>query len=242
MKSLREYSLNIPEQEYHDLPYWSYSTIAKYAREGFGAIATLHQKTTPTSSMEFGSLFDSFITKGKKTLDEYAVDDTQCMPKEKAVFDWLLSHNHTEPFDSIATSDLNTAIELCDYYKNRKPETRIEQLSRSSAYYDVRRRGKKIVSIDDWNDAKEMYQVFRNDNYLKTLFGTKDENGIEYIYQSQFKTEWNIDGESITVKIMPDLLIVNHNDKTIRPVDLKTSSMPAYNFAESFVKYRYRLS
>ena len=38
---------------------------------------------------------------------------------------------------------------------------------------------------------------------------------------------------------MFDLLVVNHKDKTIQPVDLKTSSMPAYDFAEHFVKMRY---
>lgn len=38
---------------------------------------------------------------------------------------------------------------------------------------------------------------------------------------------------------MFDLLVVNHKEKTIQPVDLKTSSMPAYDFPEHFVKMRY---
>lgn len=38
---------------------------------------------------------------------------------------------------------------------------------------------------------------------------------------------------------MPDLLVVNHKEKTIQPVDLKTSSVPAYSFGDNFIKYRY---
>lgn len=242
MKSLTSYSLNIPEQEYHDLPVWSHSLIADYARNGFSSLSTLHDKKSPTPSMEFGSLFDSMITQGKKTLDEYVVDDTICAPKEKSVFDWLLSHNHTEPFNEISSSELDIAIESCDYYKNRKPETRREQLEKASAYYDVRRQGKKLVSKEDWDDALEMYRVFRSDPYLRELFGTKNTDKIEYIYQAQFRIRWILDEKQIDVKIMPDLLVVNHAEKTIQPVDLKTSAMPAYNFAENFVKYRYRLN
>ena len=242
MNSLIKHSLNISEQEYHELPVWSHSLIADYARNGFGSLATLHDKKAPTPSMEFGSLFDSMITKGKKTLDEYVVDGTACAPKEKSVFDWLLSHGHTEPFKEIEFNELDIAMESCDYYKNRKPETRREQLEKASAYYDVRRQGKKLVSKEDWDDAIEMYRTFRSDPYLKELFGTKNSKDKEYIYQAQFMVPWIIDGKQIDVKIMPDLLVVDHKEKTIQPVDLKTSSMPAYNFAENFVKYRYRHS
>ena len=39
---------------------------------------------------------------------------------------------------------------------------------------------------------------------------------------------------------MPDLLVVNHKEKTIQPVDLKTSSLPAYDWwGKNFLKYRY---
>ena len=87
--SLADYSLNLPEEQYHDYPAWSYSIIAKYAKDGFSSIATLHDKVTPTPSMEFGSLFDSILTKGKKTLDDYAVVDFNVPDAEKKVLDAL---------------------------------------------------------------------------------------------------------------------------------------------------------
>lgn len=239
MKSLKDYSLNLPEQEYHDLPCWSYSTIAKYARNGFSAIATLHDKMKPTPEMEFGSLFDSFITKGKQTLNDYAVADFSVPPAEKGVLDYLATTSTISHFDEVEMQDVLNAAETVGYQSKWKPQTRYEKISNYSDYYDTLKSGKKLVSKADWDDAMEMYKVFREDPYLKKLFGTKNTDEIEYIYQAQFKTTFNTGFEAIDVKIMPDLMVVNHKEKTIRLVDLKTSSMPAYDFPEHFVKMRY---
>lgn len=239
MKSLKDYSLNLPEQEYHDLPYWSYSTIAKYARNGFSAIATLHDKMKPTPEMEFGSLFDSFITKGKKTLDEYIMCDITVPPAEKGVLDVLSSTCTYENFDEVPMHDVINAAETVSYQPKWKPDTRYAHISEYAKYYNTVKSGKKLVPKADWDDAVEMYRIFREDPYLKTIFCTKSTEEVEYLYQLQFCVPWLIEGEDVKVKCMFDLLIVNHKDKTIRPVDLKTSSMPAYDFPEHFVKMRY---
>ena len=239
MKSLKDYSLNLSEQEYHDYPAWSYSVIAKYAKDGFSALSTLHDKTAPTPSMEFGSLFDSILTKGRATLDEYVVDDTTCPPAEKNVFDTLIAKGHHEPFREVFTRDLVNTMEECGFYKTLKESTRLEKLEKASAYYENRRSGKKVVSSADWEDAIEMARIFRCDDYLKDLFGTKNTDDVEYIYQAQFLVNEVVEGEDVVVKFMPDLLVVNHKEKTIQPVDLKTSAMPAYDFASNFIKYRY---
>lgn len=237
--SLRDYSLNLPEQEYHDLPYWSYSTIAKYARNGFSAIATLHDKVKPTPEMEFGSLFDSFITKGRKTLDEYAVVDFTVPPAEKGVLDVLAATSSYTHFDEVPMYDVINAAETVSYQPKWKPDTRYSHICEYAKYYDTIKSGKKLVSKQDWDDALEMYRVFRSDAYLKDIFGAKDTDDVEYIYQAQFKIDTVIKGETVTVKIMPDLIVVNHTQRTIQLVDLKTSSMPAYDFPEHFVKMRY---
>lgn len=239
MKSLREYSLNLPEQEYHDLPYWSYSTIAKYARNGFSSLATLHDKMKPTPEMEFGSLFDSFITKGKKTLEEYAVVDFTVPPAEKGVLDVLATTSIYRNFDEVPMNEVINAAETVNYQPRWKPDTRYQNISKYSKYYDTVKSGKKLVSKQDWDDAMEMYRVFRNDAYLKQLFGAKDTDDVEYIYQAQFKVNVWVEAENVTVKIMPDLIVVNHTQKTIQLVDLKTSGMPAYEWPEHFVKMRY---
>ena len=236
--SLKDYSLNLKEQEYHDLPVWSYSLIAKYAKDGFGAIATLHDKMAPTPSMEFGSLFDSILTKGKKTLDDYAVVDFNVPEAERKVLDALLA-KFSVPFEEISMNDFLGTADSVSYQMKWKPDTRYQKVAAYSDYYDTLRSGKKVVSQRDWDDAVEMARIFRTDPYLKSLFGTKNTEEVEYIYQAQFKTIMTVAGRDVEVKIMPDLMVVNHREKTIQLVDLKTSAMPAYDFAENFLKFRY---
>lgn len=239
MKSLKSYSLNIPEEDYHNLPAWSYSIIAKYAKNGFSAIATLHDKVTPTPEMEFGSLFDSILTKGKQTLEDYVVLNLEVPEAEKKALNYIAACS-TEEFDNLTMEYIHDKCVECEYQKKWKAETHYDHLMPFKDYYNARISGKKIVSKKDWDDAVEMAHIFRNDPYLSKLFGTKNTDKIEYLYQCQFCVNYNLkDGMMVVVKIMPDLTVVNHDEKTIRLVDLKTSSNPAYSFPENFVKMRY---
>lgn len=238
MKSLKDYSLKLDEQEYHDYPAWSYSIIAKYAKEGFAAMATLFDKTEPTSSMRFGSLFDSILTKGKSTLDEYAVMDVTVPESERKALDYI-STTTDKTFDSLTKEFIYDRCQECGYQSKWGVDAKYNHLAPYKDYFDIKQSGKKLVSKTDWDDAIEMARIFRNDDYLKTIFGTKNTDDIEYIYQSQFLVKWDFGGSPVSIKIMPDLLVVNHRDKTVQPVDLKTSAMPAYSFAENFIKFRY---
>lgn len=237
--SLKDYSLNIPDEQYHDDPAWSYSIIARYAKDGFNAIATLHDKMVATPSMEFGSLFDSILTKGKKTLDEYVVSSTCPPPAEKGVLDILL-RDHNCAFIELTDEDLVKALTEAEYKKATKFETQYKNIQQNSQYYEARRTGKKIVSQADWNDAVEMAKIFRESPYLSSLFGKVSDGKKEFLYQTQYLTDWTLpNGVEVKLKIMPDLLVVDHEAKTIRPVDLKTSSFPAYDFVDNFIRFRY---
>lgn len=237
--SLKDYSLNLPDDQYHADPAWSYSIISRYAKDGFNAIATLHDKITTTPSMEFGSLFDSILTKGKKTLDEYIVSDTCPPPAEKGVLDQLLTMTDA-PFYDIPSFTLEDAFNAADYQRRWGYDAKFKNTEKYKDYYEARRTGKKVVSQTDWDDAVTMAKIFRSNPYLSELFGTKSNEHTEYIYQSQFKTKMDLpNGKAVDIKIMPDLLVVDHDNKVIRPVDLKTSTDPAYNFSDNFIRFRY---
>lgn len=241
-KSLRDYSMNIEEEAYHAYPAWSYSMIADYAKNGFAAIATLHDKKEPTPSMEFGSLFDSLLTKGKATLDEYVVMDKDVPQAEKKCLAAIASECNIPNLMEVPR-ELIMKCAADSKYKadtNWGFEAKFKHLNEYEAYYRALVAGKKVVSKADWDDAVQMYHVFRKDDYLKRLFGTKNTDDIEYIYQAQFLIDHTVSsGEVVKIKIMPDLIVVNHKDKTIQPVDLKTSSVPAWQFKENFIKFRY---
>lgn len=242
MKSLKEYALNIPEADYHAYPAWSQSLIARYARNGFQALATLHQPCKITPEMEFGSLVDRLVTGEGAAFDEYTVLSIVVPEAEKKMLDTLASYTGNKPYHLISDEELASAQQQAAYQSRFKLDTVKSRLAPYIPYYDALASGKKIVSSIDWNDATEMASAIKNSDYLKDIFGETMNEDIEYIYQPQFVREMVLDeetGETAPVKIMLDLMRVNHTDKTIQPVDLKTSSMPAYQFADHFVKMRY---
>lgn len=242
--------MNLSENDYHAYPAWSHSMLARYAREGFSSLEKLHDPIEPSDSMNFGSLFDSILTKGKKTLDDYVIDNTgvSCPPAEKEVFDKIIANGYgSNTFDEILSmhkdvlsSIINTCSTFCSKYK--KEDTRISKLCENKSYYEMRRTGKKVITKEDWDDAIEMAKAFRESELLRNLFGTKNTEDIEYIYQLQLVHPVELyNGETVKFKIMLDLLKVDHKNKTLQPVDLKTSSVPGWNFKENFIKFRYDL-
>ena len=240
MKSLKDYSLNLTEDQYHAHPAWSQSLIARYAREGFKAMADIHEPVATTPSMEFGSLFDSIITRGKETLKNYALMETAVPDAEKKVLDYLVAGWDSPTFSGLTVDDVVTAAGVVGYQSRWGAQTKYDHVAPFAKYYDTLKSGKKIVSKKDWEDAMEMLTAFRGSQYLNNLFGTKNTEDIEYIYQPQFLVDMPLpSGKVVKVRAMMDLIVVNHKEKTIQIVDLKTSAMPAYDFAENFVKFRY---
>lgn len=239
MKSLKDYSLNITEAEYHAYPAWSHSLISRYAAEGFSSLATIHEPIKPSPSMAFGSLFDTIITRGEDFEKEYAVIDTCPPPAEKNVLD-TLAELASGNFDLIPDSTIQEAISKCNYQGRLKYETQLAKLSTYKDYYNTISSGKTVVSSTDLNDAMEMAEALHNNEFSGKLFRHGEEDGIEYLYQLKFVVPATFANKHVEIKVMPDLVVVNHNDKTIQPVDLKTSSMPAHEWWDkNFIKYRY---
>ena len=217
--------MNLPEQEYHDYPAWSQSIIAKYARNGFSALPTLLDKVDPTPEMKFGSLVDCIITRGVSVAkNEYTVSDAPLpSPSVKAVLDYILLKTGV-PYTEIQDDVFLEAMDSCKYQPKWKYETRRKSIDDCFGYYELRRAGKEVISEQDWNDAMDMAKAIRTDPYLKNVFGVGKKDGIEYLYQVQFVTSVVFNLEETQCKCMFDLLVVDHNKKTLQPVDLKTIS------------------
>ena len=65
IKSLKEISWDVSEDTYRKDPALSYSTLAKFEREGFNKLDSLFDHID-TPSLTFGSAVDSIITGGEE--------------------------------------------------------------------------------------------------------------------------------------------------------------------------------
>ena len=239
MKSLKDYSLNLSEKEYHELDAWSYSLIARYAKDGFSAISTLHEPVKQTDSMRFGSLFDCMLTRPEDVKKEYEVQDTSVPDAEKKVLDVLATMTSTA-YDMVTDEEFQKAISISGYQPRWKYETQKAHLDPFCDYFNSVKSGKTIISQEEWSDALEMYKAVRTNEYLKEHLKNKSDNDKEYIYQAQFIIDYLTENHgTVKMKIMPDMLEVDHKARTIRPWDIKTSAMPGYDFADQFLRFRY---
>ena len=244
-KSLFDISWQVSEPEYRADPALSYSTLAKYERDGrFKALPTLFDHVS-TPSLVFGSIVDTLMTGSEEefrnnfvVLEDPGISDTL---KEITLLLYSRFKN-AHAFDEIPDDQLSEAGKECDFYANDKYEaTRIKKIREScKPYYNMLliAEGKTVVSQEDIADARACVEALKNGNVSKYFtddpFGNSD---IEGFYQLKFK---GVDPDTgVEYRCMADRIIVNHAKKYILPIDLKTSSHEEHEFFKSFTQWRY---
>lgn len=242
MKSLKELSLQISEEQYRANPALSYSLIATYEKGGFSSIPHLYDKKE-SDALIFGSMVDIIITEGIERFQEKFVVADFKIPSDsiKAVVDWLLEYRTEECFEDIPDDIILNTCDLAEYQMRYKAETRLSKIkSEGEDYYNtVRQIGNRtIVSDNIYQEVLAVVGVLKGQAHTnKYLQQTKEGSNVEFLYQQKFST--NLDG--LDVRCMFDLLIVNHDRKIIIPIDLKTSSMLEYDFPKKYLENRYDL-
>lgn len=242
-KSLYDISWQVPEDEYRADEAYSYSTLAKFHREGFSKIDTLFESTS-SPSLTFGSMVDTLLTDGKEAFDNrffvasFPAVSSSIMEIVKSIAIDLGSEYTSLYY--IPEDRLSSYIEAFGYYPNWRMKTKIDKIrSEGDEYYKMLllSQGKEVVSTEDMEDCINCVQALKES--AATEFYFKADNpfvpDVERLYQLKFKGEY----EGIPVRCMADLIIVDHKNKTIRPCDLKTSSHMEYDFHKSFIQWCY---
>jgi len=109
------------------------------------------------------------------------------------------------------------------------------------AYYDAIQaaEGRQILDAEDRFKANQIVTTLQNNPFTKKYFVPED--GVELIFQPRILWDLqfysHIDGKltSVPAKSMLDIIRIDHNEKKIQPVDLKTG---AERFMKSFWKWR----
>lgn len=247
-KSLRDISLNISEEEYRADPALSYSTLARYEREGFNNINKLFDKIE-TPSLTFGSAVDSIITGGQEEFkSRFMIADYPSIPDSiikivKALFNFFQYTNNS--LDTIDNEYIIKYAELYNYQPNWRPETKVKVIKEKGRnYYDLLflSNNRTILDTKTYQDVYRAVSSLRSSEATRFYFADDDpyEPEIERLYQLKFKACLN----GIDYRCMFDELIVNHNDKTIQPIDLKTSCKLGdreWNFPKHYVEWGYQI-
>lgn len=242
-KSLKDISWLVTEKEYRQDPAYSYSTIAKFDREGFDKLDTLFDKVD-SPSLLFGSIVDTLLTDGYDAFEKlfYVAEFPELTDKVKLIVEALFGE-YKDTYNSLSRIPKENVIfytESFEYQKNWKPETRVKVIQeQGSEYYNLLylSADKKVISTQMYQDAMDCVAKLKGSEATKWYF--MDDNPFddttERLYQLKFKGNY----EGIDLRIMADLIIVDHKNKLIYPCDLKTSYKTEWNFYKSFYEWRY---
>lgn len=243
MKSLRDISWQVSEKGYRADPALSHSTLARYEREGFNNLDKLFDRIE-TPSLTFGSAVDSIITGGQEEFDErFMVAEFPSMPDSIVKIIKSLYKQYAGTYRSllnIPDSSIIRETEDQNYQMNWKPETRAKVIrEKGTDYYNLLfvAGDRCIIDTQTYQDVVNAVRVLKESSSTKLYFADDNpfEPDIERLYQLKFKGEF----DGITYRNMADLIIVNHKEKWVKPVDLKTSSHTEWDFYKSFVDWRY---
>lgn len=244
MKSLFDISWKVDEPTYRKDNSYSQSIIGKFEREGFDSLQTLFDHVD-TPQLRFGSLVDCIVTGTKEEFDSryFVVDFPKITESLETIARELFKRYNKiyKSFDEIPDEDLNKVGIECDYYANpRYDDKRLKLIKSNCAQtYNIMflAKGKECVSTENMSKAMRCVNALKSHELIGEYLA-KDSfanPGIEHYYQLKFKTERN----GIPLKCMADLIIVDHNNKTVQPFDLKTTGHPEHQFYKSFIKWGY---
>lgn len=242
-KSLYSISWRVDEPTYRADPALSYSTLAKYERSGFNDLEHLFDKLE-TPSLTFGSAVDSIITGGQEEFDErFMVAEFPSIPDSiikvvKDIFREFSSSYRT--LDSVPDEEVIHRAGTFNYQPNWKPETRAKVIKEKGLeYYNLLyiAGDRTILDTNTYQDVCNAVKILKESKSTKFYFEENNpfEPDIERFYQLKFKGVFN----GVEYRNMADLVIVNHKEKWVKPVDLKTSSHTEWDFYKSFNDWRY---
>lgn len=241
-KTFDSIAWDVDEPTYREDSAYSYSTLAKFDREGFSKLDTLFDKVS-SPSLTFGSMVDTLLTDGQE-----AFDNRFFVASFPAITDTLASiarQLYSRYGDTCGTiyeikdADILEIINIAQYQPRWKDSTRIQDVtSKCADYYSqlLIAGDREVVSQDDYQDCLNCIFSLKESRSTREYFmqdGPWDKK--KRYYQLKFKGTY----EGINLRCMADLIIVDYESKTVTPCDLKTSSHKEYEFYDSFIQWRY---
>lgn len=245
-KSLKDISWQVDEPTYRADPALSYSTLARYEREGFNNLYKLFDKVE-TPSLTFGSCVDTLITGSEEEFNQLfmvaqldnSISDTLVVIVKKLFSDFKDTY-HT--LRDIPDDAMIASIEGIQWNNHWLPKTRAKKIKEDCAgYYGLLYLAgdKKIISTQTYNDVQNTVDRLKSSDATKSYFEPNNmfDDNIERFYQLKFKVTFN----NINYRCMMDECVVIHDKKLIVPIDLKTSSHTEWDFYQSFLEWNYQI-
>lgn len=241
------------EEEYREYDAINYSSLS--ALDSDPIYVDKEFRETPSTIM--GSVVDCMVTGGD--YDERFITETVSRPSGKNgdIVEELIRVNSddylvgepifTEGNLVIFKEMFETAYRKADINsRSMKLETALSNFLDKGGvqYYKflLNKGDKTVVPYEMYSNAVDLVNTLKTHQYTKDYF--KEVNNEDYQICFQVPIVYKLPasvGENIEGKALIDILLINHKEKCVIPVDLKTTSSKASEFSSSFIKWKYYL-
>lgn len=244
IKELSDISWKVDEPTYRADPALSYSTLAKYEREGFDKLDHLFDHIS-TPSLTEGSAVDAIITGGADEFNaNFIVLDINVTDGGKDTCSQLLSMDVPfDTFEEIPEDIVSQAAKAAGFWQADKWDKvrykKVLETGNVAEYYNaLKHNDKTILDTKTFESVQAMVRALRESPATSGYFADNDElSPVRRYYQLKFKAIFN----NVPYRCMMDLAIVDYEKKEIIPCDLKTSGHSEWQFEGSFMQWMYMI-
>lgn len=212
----------------------SYSRLSDFDRNGPSVL--IKKSNIGGYGVTIGAVVDDLAlpVKGFNFNDKYIVCDYDKPTAMLGALVEIILNNYTE----IPAKD--KILEICrnnSFWKASKDDTVMAKFDIPEfwQYLKIYIQGstKDIISSSEKDKAEDLTNILHNHEFSKHIFNNDLEN------HNQFKLDFEYNG--IKFKGFLDKLTIDHKNKTVQMIDLKTGKDDALKFMKSFIDYRYYL-
>lgn len=233
--------LTIPDHEYRDVPAFSYSLLKAIDDEGPMALTEAKPMSGP--ALEFGSLVDILLTSPERKNEVFW---TKTLVKPTAsllvLADSILNAFFIEDkgIEDLTDGVINAHITNLGLWSTVKKESVLKEKYDNDIFWtyiaeSLLARGKIIISQETLEAAEHCAKVLLTHEFTRGYFEERD--GVEILKQASIVYKF----KNTVGKARIDLLIIDHNTKTIHVFDIKTGASLPSKFEQSFYHFKYYL-
>lgn len=219
--------------------YWKINALSQSTLKNIESPQTDQTEYETTRRyFEEGNLVDAIVT--NQVQDKYVV--LQKIPNSQKALevceDIAKAHMDADLLDEdfLSREVVFNIFDEKKYYENIvDEEKRIAKLDPLMPYIKSLiiqlKTGLRVISQDEMDRINHCVRQFRDLNYISIL----EYSGYTIEYQKGILFEYN----NVKCKALLDIVAINHDEKLIKPIDVKTTKERGYNFVSSVRRLRY---
>ncbi len=232
--------MQINRENYREYDAINYSMLSQLDKNPSG----VQDDDRPWSDgMAFGTLVDYMCFEPRKVQEEFYVSEADREPSKtaKSLADWILNEYdlHVDSEGNIGPNPLDNLLEEAEEAVGSS--TSFERYGGVDYLKEqIESKDKKVVEPDLYNKARDATMTLKTHPFTRGYFTSTNKE-----VQFQVPIVWDPSEYDDDIKWMAksllDIVLIDHEEQTVTPVDLKTTSRSIYKFPNEFLRWRYYL-